>query len=332
MTVLRLDPERPDPALIAQAAQLLRRGGLVAFPTETVYGLGAHALDEVTVRRVFEAKGRPSFNPLIVHTADVGTARGLVASWPAAAERLTREFWPGPLTLVLPKQPVVPDLVTAGLPSVAVRVPANPIALALLRAAGLPIAAPSANRYTEVSPTTAEHVAKSLGPQVDLILDGGPTRVGIESTVLDLTGEAPRLLRPGSISAAAIEELIGPLATGGVAPDPAAPRASPGMARRHYAPRAELRLFARRDRAQAAALARQWKATGRKVGALLLSPLDAPVDHPLPMPADPDSYANRLYAALHELDDRRCDLILVERVPDAPAWAGVLDRLVRAAE
>jgi L-threonylcarbamoyladenylate synthase len=318
-------PPLPDPAAIATAADVIRRGGLVAFPTETVYGLGANALDADAVRRLFLAKGRPDNNPLIAHVPDALVARELVADWPERAALLAERFWPGPLTLVLPKRPVVPDLVTAGLPAVAVRVPSHPVALALLRAAALPIAAPSANRFTELSPTTADHVERSLGEQVDVILDGGPTTVGIESTVLDLTGPTPRLLRPGMVTLAELEQTIG-----AIAPPPlvtaAAPRLSPGMHERHYAPRGTLLLVNPAEVEREAA-----RAGAMPVGALVLSDLLWPVQHPIRMPSDPAAYASRLYAALHTLDDLGCHLILVERPPDAPTWLGVHDRLRRAA-
>ncbi|HEU0078380.1 MAG TPA: L-threonylcarbamoyladenylate synthase, partial [Longimicrobiaceae bacterium] len=183
MSTLVVHPDHPDPAAIRRAAAVLRRGGLVAFPTETVYGLGASALDAEAVGRIFAAKGRPSYNPLIVHVADAEAARALAAEWSAAAERLAERFWPGPLTLVVPRRAEVPDAVTAGLPSVALRVPAHPVAHALLREADIPVAAPSANRSTEVSPTTAAHVERSLRGRVELILDGGPPPVGSESSV-----------------------------------------------------------------------------------------------------------------------------------------------------
>jgi L-threonylcarbamoyladenylate synthase len=318
-------PPSPDPDAIAVAAEVLRQGGLVAFPTETVYGLGANALDADAVRRIFLAKDRPDNNPLIAHVPDALVARELVADWPERAALLAERFWPGPLTLVLPKRPLVPDLVTAGLPAVAVRVPSHPVALALLRAAALPIAAPSANRFTELSPTTAEHVARSLGDVVDVILDGGPTTVGIESTVLDLTGSMPRLLRPGMVTLAELEQTIG-----AIAPPPvvtgSAPRLSPGMHERHYAPRAPLVLVSPAEVEREAA-----RAGGMPVGALVLSDLVWPVQHPLRMPNDPAAYASRLYAALHSLDDLGSHLILVERPPDAPEWLGVMDRLRRAA-
>ncbi|HET8754989.1 MAG TPA: L-threonylcarbamoyladenylate synthase [Solirubrobacteraceae bacterium] len=331
---IHVDPTHPDPAAIAEAAELLRGGGLVAFPTETVYGLGANALDDAAVRRIFAAKGRPSFNPLIVHVAGVDEVRPVAREWPDLADALARAFWPGPLTIVVPKQPVVPALVTAGLDSVAVRAPAHPVARALLRAAALPVAAPSANRFTRLSPTTAAHVSRSLGNAVDLVLDGGPAHVGIESTVVDVTGGRVVLLRPGVITADAIAQVAGPVTSRADLPKGDAPRPSPGMVDRHYAPVATLRLFDPADpsdiagaRAAAAAIA----AGGRPTGALTRTLPSLAVTHLVRMPEDPDGYARALYASLHELDDRGCALVLVERVPETNAWAGVRDRLGRAA-
>ncbi|MBI4873456.1 MAG: threonylcarbamoyl-AMP synthase, partial [Acidobacteria bacterium] len=204
-----------DAGVIQRAAELIRAGRLVAFPTETVYGLGANALDAAAVEKIFAAKGRPSTSPLIVHVDSEEMARTLARQWPDAAHVLVRRFWPGPLTLVVPKRECVPDVVTAGLATVGLRAPSHPLALALIRAAGVPIAAPSANRFTGLSPTTAEHVRRGLGEAADLILDGGPTVVGIESTVLSLAGQRPLLLRPGMVSREAIEALIGPLELAG---------------------------------------------------------------------------------------------------------------------
>ena len=333
MPAIAIDPTAPGPQLLAHAASILRRGGLVAFPTETVYGLGANALDEAAVMRIFEAKGRPSANPLIVHVADVRDARRLTTAWPAAADALAAAFWPGPLTIVLPKQPHVPDLVTAGLPNVALRVPAHGVARALLIAADLPIAAPSANRYTHLSPTTAAHVERALGDQVDLILDGGPTRVGIESAVIDLTGDVPRLLRPGIIAPEALRALLGELVVEdeGHSVAEGVARSSPGMSERHYAPRARLELFDASGRDAAIREAEAAAARGERVGALLLAPFCAPVHEVVRMPADPVAYAHSLYAALHQLDDAGCDRVFVEQVPTIGAWAGVRDRLERGA-
>jgi L-threonylcarbamoyladenylate synthase len=293
---------------VEHAAALIRAGKLVAFPTETVYGLGANALDAAAVERIFEAKGRPRNIPLIVHVDSVEMARGLASRWPDAAETLARRYWPGPLTLVVPKRrqhPAIPDVVTAGLPTVGLRMPAHPLALALIGAAGVPIAAPSANRFTELSPTTAAHVPEALA---DYVLDGGPARVGIESTVLSLVG-APLLLRPGVIPLPEIEALIGPV---GTAADPAeGAHDAPGMHPRHYRPAAPLYLLGPGEASPAGSGA--WLRIGRE------------------MPADPREYAAALYETLHRLDERRPDWIAVERPPDTPEWAGVLDRLRRAA-
>jgi L-threonylcarbamoyladenylate synthase len=333
--ILKVDPFHPDPAAIRTAAEVIRRGGVVAFPTETVYGLGASALSEPAVRRIFQVKDRPAYNPLIVHVPDAGSARSLVERWPDTARLLAERFWPGPLTLVLPKRAIVPDLVTAGLATVAVRVPSHPVAQALLRAAGVPIAAPSANPFTGISATTAHHVRRTLGDRVDVIIDGGATPGGIESTVLDLSRTPPALLRPGLLGS---EELAAAIGGGLGAGEPAGgedARPSPGMLERHYAPRAAVRLFEPEERARTAAWLRDLQAGGEgrgmMAGALLRDTLDAPVDHPLPMPADPAAYARVLYAALHTLDEQGCDVIVIENVPDEAAWSAVRDRLRRAA-
>jgi L-threonylcarbamoyladenylate synthase len=326
MELLRVDPRSPDPAIIARAARALRDGGLVAFPTETVYGLGANALDPNAVERIYSAKGRPAYNPLIVHIADASDAPLIAAEWPGRAEKLARAFWPGPLTIVLPKKPNVPDGVTAGLPSVAVRVPAHPVARALLDAARIPVAAPSANRSMMLSPTTAAHVAKSLGDSVDLILDGGPTDVGIESTVIDLTTPTPTLLRPGMISAEAIGRIIGPIdAAQRVEGDAARP--SPGMLDRHYSPRARLLLV---PAGEVESIVSFERAAGRTVGALVISASSGDANTSR-MPSTAAEYASRLYESLHAFDDAGCDVIVVERVPAGDEWAGVRDRLARAA-
>jgi L-threonylcarbamoyladenylate synthase len=294
---------------VRRAAALIREGGLVAFPTETVYGLGANALDARAVARVFEVKGRPSTSPLIVHVDSREMARGLARRWPERAEKLACRYWPGPLTLVVEKDARIPDIVTAGLPTVGLRMPAHPAALALLREAGVPVAAPSANRFTELSPTTAEHVRTSLGGAVDFILDGGATAVGIESTVLSLVGE-PVLLRPGVIPLPEIEALIGPVRP--AAHPGAGSHASPGMHARHYRPRTRLLLLGSGEAPPA----------GR--GARLRLGIE--------MPGDPLGYAASLYESLHRLDEQGLDWVAVEPPPDTAEWAGVLDRLRRAAE
>jgi len=306
-------PSNPDFEIIQRAAALIREGKLVAFPTETVYGLGANALDARAVEKIFRVKGRPSTSPLIVHVESREQARELVTEWPAAAESLAREFWPGPLTLVLPKRRAIPDIVTAGLPTVGLRVPANACALALLAEAGVPIAAPSANRFMELSPTTAEHVRKSLGNDVDLVLDGGATQVGIESTVLSLAASKPVLLRPGMITVPQLEVLIGKIHLAG-APDGAA-HASPGMHPRHYSPRTPLVL----------------SLPARGNGAYLWLTRPATSACNIQMPQDPARYAAVLYQRLHELDAEHYDWIAVEQPPEEPKWAGITDRLRRAA-
>jgi len=331
MRILRVDPGAPDPSALGDAAQVLRQGGLVAFPTETVYGLGAHALDERAVERIYQAKGRPAYNPLIVHVASVDAARGLSRAWPAVADRLAERFWPGPLTLVVPRSPDVPDAVSAGLETVGIRVPAHPVARALLVAAGVPVAAPSANRSMGVSPTTAEHVRRSLGDAVDVIVDGGPCPVGIESTVLSLAGEVPTILRPGSISASELREVLGRVEVASAAPRGSAARPSPGMLDRHYAPRAEVRLFAPAAREAAFAKAVWAASDDRAVGMIAFAPASASGAEVVEMPEDAGQYGARLYAALHALDAAGCDVIWIEQVPDSPEWAGIRDRLRRAA-
>ena len=298
-----------DAESLRLAAELIRSGKLVAFPTETVYGLGANALDAAAVARIFAVKGRPRQSPLIVHVDSIEMARALLLEWPDAADRLARRYWPGPLTLVLPKRPSIPDIVTAGLATVGLRVPSHPLALALIRAAGVPIAAPSANPFSELSPTTAEHVRHSLGDAVDLVLDGGPAIVGIESTVLSLAGAEPLLLRPGVIPLPEIEALIGPVRIADVAT--AGAHASPGMHPQHYRPRTPLVLLAAGDPPPAGR--GEWLRLGHE------------------MPPEPGAYAAMLYAALHRLDAQGLDWIAVERPPDTPQWAGILDRLTRAA-
>ena len=294
---------------IKEAAQILRDGGLVAFPTETVYGLGANALDASAVAKIYEMKGRPQTSPLIVHASSIQMARTLVAEWPREAEELAQRWWPGPLTLVLPKASNIPDIVTAGLPTVGVRVPAHPVALELIEACGLPLAAPSANRFKELSPTTAAHVTAAFGGLIP-VLDGGPTRVGIESTVVSIADGKIMLLRPGMIALGEIEQVI-------AAPDRAHP--SPGMAARHYSPRTPLLLVntpaEMPDRRGAYVW---WNTSGLTARSLR-------------MPDDPVAYARRIYSVLHDLDEENWPWIAVEAPPDTSGWAAIADRLKRAA-
>ena len=307
--------------------------GLVAFPTETVYGLGANALDAAAVAKIFAAKGRPANNPLIVHVAMIEQARELTAAWPDSAEQLAKRFWPGPLSLVLPKRATVPEIVTAGAATVAIRVPAHPVALGLLIAAGIPLAAPSANRSNQLSPTTAEHVRRSLGDAVEMILDGGATGGGLESTVVDLSGSSARLLRPGLISPSEIEAVIGSIErTVSQAIDHAKALPSPGTMLRHYAPRATMECVAVHSRERVEQLAR----AGHRVGWLTFAENGLPLAPEIAtrvsiraMPAQPSAYAAMLYAELHALDQSGVDRIVVELPPEEEAWLAMRDRLWR---
>jgi L-threonylcarbamoyladenylate synthase len=321
-----------DDEQIAQAAKRLQMGELVAFPTETVYGLGANALNAQAVAKIYAAKGRPSFNPLIVHVADKTEAKKLVSQWNERAEILADAFWPGPLTLVLPKSEAIPDVVSAGLNTVALRVPAEPVAQKLLRQAQLPLAAPSANASGEVSPTRAAHVLASLGEEI-WVLDGGECSVGIESTVVDVSKENSSILRPGMIGDAQIEALIGPLTAPSTMESTDAldesPRPAPGMLLRHYSPRARVHIFPNLTEAHFHAVL--WGAN-QKIGVVAFAPtrLEAAIEVLLPL--DAANYARRIYALLREFDEEGIDLILLEEVPQAPAWQAIQDRLHRASE
>jgi L-threonylcarbamoyladenylate synthase len=289
---------------LTKAAALIRAGELVAFPTETVYGLGANALDPAAVEKIYRAKGRPATSPLIVHVSSIEMARSLVREWPERAQQLARIFWPGPLTLVLPKQPHVPDRITAGLDTVGVRMPAHPIALELIREAGVPIAAPSANRFMELSPTSAQHVRDSLGNDVAMVLDGGSSNVGIESTVISLAGPDAALLRPGMVTQQEIEAVIGSIKVLGVTEE--GPHSSPGLHRRHYSPKTPLVLVENG----------KLPTSGRGLC--------------IQMPADPREYAAVLYERLHAADAEGWDWIALENPPGDPEWSAIRDRLERA--
>jgi L-threonylcarbamoyladenylate synthase len=333
-----------SPESIARAARCLRDGGLVAFPTETVYGLGAHALDADAVRRLFAAKERPAHDPLIVHVLDFDRLADLLRedleTGPGSrARRLAARFWPGPLTLVLPRSPRVPDEVTGGLDTVAVRVPAHPVARALLEAAGIPIAAPSANLFSRPSPTRAEHVLHDLAGRIDMIIDGGPTTVGVESTVLDLTGRDPMILRPGAVTIEMLRECLPNVRqASSAALDSASPR-SPGLLTKHYAPRAPLTLYeGPRAPERLAGVIGEATVRGQEVGVL------TPREHlerftafgvrvaDLGPSTDPEAMAARLYAALRELDASGVDAIFA-LAPDVTEGLGAAlrDRLRRAA-
>ena len=321
-----------DEAGVARAVELLRAGEVVAFPTETVYGLGADASNPDAVAKIYALKGRPSAHPVIVHLANGDRLDEWASDVPEGARRLAHAFWPGPLTLVLKRAPHVPDAVTGGQETVGLRVPSHPVAQALLAGFGGEdggrrfggVAAPSANKFGRVSPTLAEHVFADFQLAVPLILDGGATAVGIESTIVDLSGERPRLLRPGGVAAAAIEEVLGaPLA----AADESAPRA-PGTLPAHYAPKAHVRLVKRVEMLEAIASHK-----GRRLGVLALEVRVPRLNPALQrvVPAIAAQYAHELYAAMRALDAQNVDLILVETPPGSPAWAAVHDRLGRAA-
>lgn len=309
---------------IERAIEILKRGGLVAFPTETVYGLGADARSGEAVRRIFLAKGRPSTNPVIAHVSGVAMAKLYASEWPDTARRLAQRFWPGPLTLVLPRFKTLAPEVSAGLNTVGLRMPKHPLALQLIRAFDAPIAAPSANRSTHVSPTTAQHVRDELGGAVDMVLDGGPCNVGIESTVLDLThAPRPAILRPGAVSRERIESVIGPvdlLET--VMTDVNTPAVSPGQHEVHYAPRTPAYRYDRLP-----------EETDDHVGIIALSQvsrLRRLSRTRIEMPHDPLVYAHELYAILRELDQLNLRQIQIEMPPDEPQWLAVRDRLRRA--
>ena len=317
-----------------QAAEILRAGGLVAFPTETVYGLGADATNETAVRGIFEAKGRPASDPLIVHIASADQLSTVTASVPDAAKRLAERFWPGPLTLILPRGGAIPAIVSSGRATVAVRVPRRPEALALIEQSGAPIAAPSANLFSRPSPTRAEHVLEDLDGRIDMILDGGPTQIGVESTVLDLTCDPPELLRPGGVS---LEELTAELGDVRYAPRIEDNGASPGMLLKHYSPRAKLTLISGGlERVREAAEARL--AQGLRVGVLLFDGDEAglaglSVEVRSLGPADaPARAAERLFDELRRLDALGVDAILARVPAQRGLGLAVWDRLYRAAE
>jgi L-threonylcarbamoyladenylate synthase len=309
---------------IEQAAAILRRGGLVAFPTETVYGLGADASNPAALKKIFAAKGRPADHPLIVHVADASDLRHWAADVPRTAWQLAEKFWPGPMTLVLRRAPHVPDLVSGGQDSIGLRVPSHPIARKLLSAFGGGIAAPSANRFGKLSPTTAEHVTRELGDAVDLVLDGGPCDVGIESTIVDLTREPPAVLRPGHISAEQIAEVLaaqlGENSLG-------RPRVSGSLAS-HYAPRLPLALV---HPDQVEDYVRQRPGTAIAVLSRRGRPRDSKSALWQVAPESPAEYARQLYAVLRRIDESGCRMIVVEDLPQLPQWVAVRDRLVRAA-
>lgn len=318
-----MDGKATRAATLDDALAALRRGEAIGLPTETVYGLAADAHDPAAVRRIYALKGRPSDHPLIVHVADAVTASRWAGDWPDAAEALAEAFWPGPLTLILPRAANVPDEVTGGQDTVGLRVPAHPVAQALLRAFEGGVAAPSANRFGRLSPTTAAHVREEFGDAVPIVLDGGECEIGLESTIVDLSSDTPRILRPGKISRPEIEDVIGPVAEG---KDGDSPRAS-GTLASHYAPRAGVEVLAR---APLVARFHELAKRGQKVAALLRGQPFKDIDGEV-LPSDLAGYGHALYAALRRLDARGFDVLLAELPPHTAAWAAVNDRLKRAA-
>ena len=316
-----------DPA-VQRAAEVIRAGGLVAFPTETVYGLGADALSGSAVERIFEAKERPRGNPLIVHLADAAALESIAARVPPQARAAAARFWPGPLTLVLPRAERVPLITTGGLDTVAARVPSHPVALALIGASDRPIAAPSANRSGRPSPTRAEHVLADLDGRIEMILDGGPTPVGVESTVVDMTTEPPMLLRPGGVALEQLRDCLGEVAVLKDDGEQAAER-SPGLRYRHYAPRAQVIIV---ERGTGEAAVAPWLEAHRPVALMAQRPVSLARPGLLvrTMPGDLEAYARDLFSTLRELDSRGVEGIFVEAVPQEGLGLTIMDRLRRA--
>jgi L-threonylcarbamoyladenylate synthase len=320
---------------VARAAELLRRGETVALPTETVYGLAANALNETAVAKIFQVKGRPATNPVIVHVSSSDMARDCVREWPAVADKLARAFWPGPLTLVLPRSAKIPAAVTAGGDTVGIRRPGHPFMQAVIRECGFPLAAPSANVSNQISPTNAEHVRAQLGGKIRLIVDGGQSQVGIESTVVDLTVSPARILRPGmihaeSLAAAGWPDEARPLIANLPLPMEGGRLKSPGLLKKHYAPKARLLVLKWRDEADLHS-----QIGPAPVATFVIAHTKIPTGFPganvSVIPHDAEAFARALYAELHRCDAAGAELIVVEAPPDLPEWAGIADRLQRAA-
>jgi len=321
-------------AAVKRASESLCAGEVVALPTETVYGLAANALDEKAVAKIFQIKGRPSHNPIIVHVVGIEMAKRCVTVWPASADKLARSFWPGPLTLVLPGSDAISEIVTAGGPTVGVRWPGHPFIQAVIRECKFPLAAPSANLSDHVSPTNAGHVRKQLGERISLIVDGGQSQVGIESTVLDLTVSPPKILRPGMIHAESLTAIIGE--TGNRKPEAGdkteGTLRSPGLLKKHYAPKAMLRILHWRDdadlRSQLSTI--HYPLSACQVIAHTKIPSGENFAGVSVIPHDAEAFARAIYAELHRCDEAGAGLIVVEAPPDSPEWSGIADRLRRA--
>ncbi len=337
--IIKINPEKPEASYLEEAAAVLRRGGLVAFPTETVYGLGASVLHREAIGRLFAVKGRPADNPLIVHIYSSGGLQEIAADLPEVVDQLAERFWPGPLTLVLPKKESVPEEVSAGLPTVAVRVPSHPVARELLKIAGIPVAAPSANLSGRPSPTRGSHVIKDLDGRVEMILDAGPTGVGVESTVLDLTGEVPRILRPGGVTREMLEEVFGRGGVKEIAPGTESSRPpSPGMKYRHYAPLAPLYLVMGEQEAVnryiADRVAKDQK-NGRKAAVLAFEEdrksFAGTLFFSLGERGKPEEAAGRLFSLLRACDDAKVGVIYAVTPSREGLGEAVFNRLWKAA-
>jgi L-threonylcarbamoyladenylate synthase len=315
---------------VVRTAAHLREGGVVALPTETVYGLAANALDARAVEKIYQAKGRPAHNPIIVHVSSVAMAQTCVRQWSATAEDLARAFWPGPLTLVLPRSDVVPDIVTGGGDTVGIRWPSHPFIQAVIRRCGFPLAAPSANPSNEVSPTNAHHVLRSLGHRIPLVVDGGQSQVGIESTVLDLSVTPARVLRPGMIPSAALLAVLERLDEAGTVGQ--GPLRSPGLLPKHYSPRGRLVLLNWRNDADLHRQLQELRIPHSSCHLIAYDRIPAPVDlaRVAVIPHDAEAFARALYAELHACDEAKAAWIVMERPPKTPEWHGILDRLARA--
>jgi L-threonylcarbamoyladenylate synthase len=319
--VHRVDPKKPDRDIISFCAKILRDGGLVAFPTETVYGLGANALDRSAVEGIFKAKGRPQDNPIIVHVASIDAAKGLTSRFPPTAKKMCRIFWPGPLTLILPKAKLVPSVTTGGLDTIAIRMPSHSVALALIREAGVPVAAPSANASGRPSPTEAKHVIHDLCGRIDAIIDAGKSRIGVESTVLDLTSETPTVLRPGGITIEDLRGVMGKVDLYESASSDSKPRC-PGMKYRHYAPKAPIILIEgpkKLVRTKIRTLVREYQSCGKRTGVVFI---------------DGKSHteaAATLYGRFRKFDLEGTDVIIAEACGEDGLGMAIMNRLRKAA-
>lgn len=322
-------------AAVQKTAALLKAGEVVALPTETVYGLAANALDASAVAKIYEIKGRPAHNPIIVHVCNRSMAAECAREWLETAEKLAVAFWPGPLTLVLPRHVRVPDIVTAGGSTVGIRWPSHPFIQAVIAACGFPLAAPSANPSNEISPTNAQHVAQKLGSKVPLIVDGGQSQVGIESTVLDLSSRPARILRPGIIHEEALLAVLGAgnLQSGAATAQSSPVLRSPGLLRKHYAPKARVLILEWRNEEDLAKQLRELRVETGIVHVIAHSniPLSPEFGRVCVIPHDPEAYARAIYGELHRCDAENAQVIVLEEVPETPEWHGIADRLSRAA-